>query len=145
MQVNTVDGASEGAGGSKWKFAGSPEDLFEHHPQVGEIRVLQVTVECTSVGTEQLASGTRDFAKFAVRETTVGNVGTLKGRKGPDGEIPGQMSIDDDPNELPRDEYGDYVPDAGGDHVPPAADVLPERDGEGRVPVNVTAMFSDGA
>lgn len=145
MQVNTVDGASEGAGGSKWKFAGSPEDLFEHHPQVGEIRVLQVTVECTSVGTEQLASGTRDFAKFAVRETTVGNVGTLKGRKGPDGEIPGQTSIDDELDGEPRAEFGDYRPTPGGDHTPPAADVLPEHEDEGRAPAAVKQLFSDGA
>lgn len=140
VEVNTIDGESTGAGMSKWKFAGSPEDMFEHHPKVGEIRVLTVTVECTSTGTEQLASGTRDFSKWAVRESTVGNVGTLKGKKGP-GEIPGQTSIDDELGD-PREDYGDYRPEPGGDHVPPASDVLPDHEDEGRAPAGI---FSDAS
>lgn len=141
-QVNTVDGESTGAGMCKWKFAGSPEDMFEHHPKVGEIRVLTITVECTSTGTEKLTSGTREFANFKVRETNTGTVGTLKGKKGT-GEIPGQTSIDDELDGEPRADLGDYVPEAGGDHVPPAADVLPDHEDEGRAPSNVTSMFSD--
>ncbi|TWS23197.1 hypothetical protein FK268_12825 [Tsukamurella sputi] len=142
-EINTIDGESEGAGLCKWKFAGSPEDMFEHHPKVGEIRVLTITVECTSTGTEKLASGTRQFANFKVRETNVGTAGTLKGMKGT-GEIPGQTSIEDELGDEPRPDLGDYRPDEpGGDWVPPADQV--GKDGEGRAPDNVRGMFSDPA
>lgn len=138
-EINTIDGESTGAGLCKWKFAGSPEDMFEHHPKVGEIRVLTITVECTSTGTEKLSSGTREFANFKVRETNTGTVGTLKGKKGT-GEIPGQTSIDDELDGKPRAELGDYVQGVDEDFAPPASDVLPEHEDEGRAPEGI---FSD--
>lgn len=145
-EINTIDGESNGAGMCKWKFAGSPEDMFEHHPKVGEIRVLTVTVECTSTGTEKLSSGTREFANFKVRETNTGTVGTLKGKKGTSTEIPGQTSIDDELDGAPRADLGDYLPEEpDGDWAPPADQL--GKNGEGRAPEHVKAqvvdMFSD--
>lgn len=148
-EVNTIDGDmdAESTHMNKWKFSGSPEDMLEYQPHVGEIRVLTVTAECTGTGIEQLASGTRRFTKWSVRETNTGNVGTLKGKKGPEvGEIPGQLSIDDDPDVEPNEEYGDYRPeDPDGDWAPPADQVAATHEGEGRAPAEVRELFSDGS
>lgn len=143
-EVNTIDGESTGARLCKWKFTGSPEDMFEHHPRVGEIRVLTITVECTATGTEMLAAGTREFASFKVREANTGTVGTLKGKKGA-GEIPGQMSVhdyDENGNEIdpdgPRPDLGDYQAPSKLDDYRPE-----EPDGDWAPPAD--AIFSDGA
>lgn len=91
QKVSNNNGTTPGTDGTqtKYKFSGSPTSLFEHSPKVGEVRVMTITVECTSAGDEQIRDGVRHVANFAVREATLGRQTTLP-------ETDGQTAIDDD-------------------------------------------------
>lgn len=90
QKVTNANGTTPGTDGDqvKYKFSGSPTGLYEHRPEAGEVRVMTVTVECTSVGDEVIKDGVRHVSNWAVRAATLGRQTTL-----PDN--PDQMSIDD--------------------------------------------------
>lgn len=122
-KVTTHNGATgtTASGMSKYRFAGSPTDQFEHIPAVGECRTMKVTVECVAVGDELVVDGTRHVTKWRVLEAEPGTMA-----KRPDNDDP-QLPYDPQPDDSgPRPEYGDY------------AEPDPDEDDEG----NVTPMFS---
>lgn len=70
VTFNGTNGTSDGM--TKYRFSGSPTDQFEHRGQVGEVRVMQVTVECTAEGYDQVSDGVRHQTKWRVLEATLG-------------------------------------------------------------------------
>lgn len=79
-KVKPQNGTEPGANSDqvKYKFSGSPTDLFDHTPVAGEVRVMTITVQCTSSGDELIKDGKRHVANWAVRECILGRQTTLR-------------------------------------------------------------------
>ncbi|KXP00863.1 hypothetical protein [Tsukamurella pseudospumae] len=129
------DDAATAAGFSRYQFSGKPGDQFEYTPEIGEKRVMTVTVECTAHEEKATANeGIQKIVKLKVVEAEVGSLAA---------KAPTDPTLFGDPEDAePRPELGDYVQGVDEDFAPPAADVLPEHEDEGRAPAG---MFSDGA
>lgn len=132
------DAAATASGMSRYQFSGKAPDQYEYLPEIGERRVMNVEVLCVAHEEKATANeGTQLTAKLKVVNAEVGKMAA---------RAPEDPTLFGEPEDSePRGEFGDYVPEAGGDHVPPAADVLPDHEDEGRAPGNVTSMFSDAA
>lgn len=120
---NGTNGTSDGM--TKYRFSGSPTDQFEHRGQVGEVRVMQVTVECTAEGYDQVSDGVRHQTKWRVLEATLGAVVE---RPDVEPELPFDGEASD------GETYGDYTGDED------QADADAEA---GTHAATVTEIFSD--
>ncbi|MFE2995044.1 hypothetical protein ACFXG4_08535 [Nocardia sp. NPDC059246] len=104
---NGTKGTAEGF--TRYNFLGMPTDQFEHRPEIGEIRSMSVTVECTGSGYEQIAEGVRHKTKWKVTNATLGE--TIERPRDP--ELPFEDEDEDDsatPGEARTGaEYGDYT------------------------------------
>lgn len=121
---NGTNGTSDGM--TKYRFSGSPTDQFEHRGQVGEVRVMQVTVECTAEGYDQVSDGVRHQTKWRVLEAALGAVVE---RPDVEPELPFEGEASDGEN------YGDYTDEDQAD-----ADAEAEA---GTHAATVTEIFSD--
>lgn len=90
--VHTGNGTEPGTDSDmvRYNFSGSPNGLYEHMPEVGEHRVMTVTVECTSAGHKKNRDGSYPAATWALRELTLGR------------EV--DPPSDNDPNQITVDE-----------------------------------------
>lgn len=101
QKVTNFNGTEPGTDSDqvKFRFSGSPTDLFTMHPEAGETRAMTVVAECTSGTHSKLTSdGTRLEASWAIREVTVGRQAVVKK---PD-DVEGQTAIDDDDQTEPE-------------------------------------------
>nr|WTA71291.1 hypothetical protein OHB51_35440 [Micromonospora sp. NBC_00855] len=123
---NGSHGTSDGM--TKYRFSGSPTDQFEHRASVGEVRTMQVTVECTAEGFDAVTDGVRHQTKWRVLEA---HLGTLVERP----DIEPVLPFDGEDGEDSEDpSYGDYTDEGQADGEDPG------DDGDGAV---VTKIFSD--
>lgn len=120
---NGSHGTSDGM--TKYRFSGSPTDQFEHRASVGEVRTMQVTVECTAEGFDAVTDGVRHQTKWRVLEA---HLGALVERPDVEPELP----FEGDAGEA--EGYGDYTDEGQADGEDPG------EDGDGAV---VTKIFSD--
>lgn len=153
-KVTNFNGTEGGTDGDqvKFRFSGSPTDLFGLSPEAGETRSMTVVAECTSGTHSKLtADGTRLEASWAIREVVVGRQATITKSK----EVEGQIAIgeeDADPVAGDATDEADKaaiaeekaaahgiadpfaaaklaaVPDPEPEHTPPADDELPVDD-----------------
>jgi hypothetical protein len=122
-KVTTFNGTNGTADGmTKYRFSGSPTDQFEHRGEVGEMRVMRVTVECVAEGYDQVSDGIRHQTKWKVVNAEIGE--TVE-RPAGDPELP----YEGDDDSADGGSYGDYT---GGETA--------ASDGGSNV---VTAQFSD--
>lgn len=122
ITFNGTNGTSDGM--TKYRFSGSPTDQFEHRGQVGEVRVMQVTVECTAEGYDAVSDGVRHQTKWRVLEASLGAV-----VERPDVEP--ELPFAGEDQDEDRADYGDYTGEE---------DQADAADGDG---ASVTNMFSD--
>lgn len=133
-EVHNQQGDSEATadGMVRYAFSGKAPDQYEYLPAIGESRVMSVEVMCTAHEDKATANeGIQRIVKFKVVNAEVGSLAA---------KAPEDPTLFGDDGDGPREEFGDYRPEAGEDFVPPAADVLPDREDEGRAPAGI---FSD--
>ncbi|MGW4718310.1 DUF7171 family protein [Nocardia sp. NPDC004260] len=132
-KVTTFNGTKGTAEGfSRYFFRGSPTDQFEHRPEVGEVRVMSVTVECVASGFDQISDGIRHKSSWKVVNATLGEAVE---RPAGDPELP----YEGDDDSADGSSYGDYT---GGEVAEADADADADADAGSNV---VTAHFSDNS
>lgn len=131
------DKQATASGMSRYQFSGKAPDQYEYLPEIGEHRTMNVEVVCVAHEEKATANeGTQLIVKLKVVNAEVGKLA----KSAPEDPT---LFGDDDPDAEPNESYGDYVAGPDEDFAPPAADVLPDHEHEGRAPENVHELFSD--
>jgi hypothetical protein len=108
------NGTEPGTDGSMvtYSFQGSPAgQLFEHSPQVNEVRVMSVQVECVESGHKSTKDGSKPIAKWKITNAQLGRevIPEPEPEKTDDDGDPNQTTIDDAMK--PDADYGDVDAD----------------------------------